>query len=120
LPSAATVPASYTFTRVKGVANMLMGGTGFFIDTFVAHRGDGILWLHCYGNVFEITLSPGEQIDIEPGGWVYKDQSVRMETQFQRFTTGIFASGGQLVWSRFTGPGRVGLQSMSIHFESGE
>jgi uncharacterized protein (AIM24 family) len=70
--------------------------------------------------VFEITLSPGEQIDIEPGAWIYKDQSVRMETQFQRFSTGIFASGGQLVWNRFTGPGKVGLQSMSIHFDSAE
>jgi uncharacterized protein (AIM24 family) len=117
---AATDQLDYTFTRVKGIANMLMGGTGFFIDTFVAHRGEGILWLHGYGNVFEITLSPGEQIDIEPGAWIYKDQSVKMETQFQRFSTGIFASGGQLVWNRFTGPGKVGLQSMSIHFDSAE
>src|SRR5436309_9635417 len=31
---AATDTLDYTFTRVKGVANMLFGGTGFFIDTF--------------------------------------------------------------------------------------
>ena len=31
---AATDQLDYTFTRVKGVANMLLGGTGFFIDTF--------------------------------------------------------------------------------------
>jgi uncharacterized protein (AIM24 family) len=117
---AATDQLDYTFTRVKGVANILMGGTGFFIDTFSAHRGDGILWLHGYGNVFEITLGPAEQIDIEPGGWIYKDQSVKMETQFQRLSTGIFASSGQLVWNRFTGPGKVGLQSMYVHLESSE
>jgi uncharacterized protein (AIM24 family) len=43
-----------------------------------------------------------------------------METQFQKLATGVFASLGQLVWNRFTGPGRVGLQSMYIHFATAE
>ncbi len=117
---AATDQLDYTFARVKGVANMLMGGTGFFIDTFTANKGDGILWLHGYGNIFEVFLNVGEQIDIEPGGWIYKDHSVQMETQFQKLATGMFASAGQLVWNRFKGPGRIGLQSMYIHFETAE
>lgn len=117
---AATDQLDYTFARVKGVANMLMGGTGFFIDTFTAHKGDGVLWLHGFGNVFEVFLNVGEQIDIEPGGWIYKDRSVQMETQFQKLATGMFASAGQLVWNRFKGSGRIGLQSMYIHFETAE
>lgn len=117
---AATDQLDYTFERVKGVANMLMGGTGFFIDTFSAHRGDGVLWLHGYGNVFEVFLNVGETIDIEPGGWIYKDKSVQMETQFQKLSTGVFASAGQLVWNRFRGPGRVGLQSMYINLVTAE
>jgi uncharacterized protein (AIM24 family) len=112
---AATASVDYSFTRVKGIANMLFSGSGFFVDTFTAAQGEGMLWLHGYGNVFEVTLAPGEQIDIEPGGWVYKDPGVRMETQFQRLSTGFFASAGQLVWNRFTGPGRVGIQSMYYH-----
>ncbi|HEV2422055.1 MAG TPA: AIM24 family protein [Candidatus Acidoferrales bacterium] len=112
---AATDQLDYTYTRVKGVANMLLGGSGFFIDTFQAQKGDGILWLHGYGNVFEVTLNVGEQIDVEPGGWIYKDRSVQMEAQFQKLATGMFASGGQLVWNRFKGPGRVGIQSMYLH-----
>ena len=112
---AATDQLDYTYTRVKGISNMLLGGSGFFIDTFSAHKGDGILWLHGYGNVFEIMLAVGEQIDIEPGGWIYKDRSVQMETQFQKLSTGVFASGGQLVWNRFKGPGRIGIQSMYIN-----
>lgn len=111
---AATDQLDYTFTRVKGVANMLMGGSGFFIDTFTAHKGDGVLWLHGYGNVFEVTLGVSDQIDIEPGGWVYKDRSVQVETQFQKLSTGVFASAGQVVWNRFKGPGRVGIQSMCM------
>lgn len=117
---AASDQVEYTFTRIKGVANMLLGGTGFFIDTFHATKGEGIVWLHGYGNVFEIALGPGEQIDIEPGGWVYKDRSVQMETQFQKLSTGFFASAGQLVWNRFTGPGRIGIQSMYIHMPTSE
>ena len=37
------------FTRVKGAANMLLGGTGFFIDTFSCPQREGILWLHGFG-----------------------------------------------------------------------
>jgi len=117
---AATGSVDYTFTRVKGVSNMLLGGTGFFIDHFHATESDGIVWVHGYGNVFEVMLAAGEQIDIEPGGWVYKDSSVQMETQFQRLTTGLFASAGNLVWNRFSGPGRVGIQSMYVHMPTAE
>ncbi|MBV9122723.1 MAG: AIM24 family protein, partial [Planctomycetes bacterium] len=93
---------------------ILFGGTGFFIDTFSCLHGEGVLWLHGYGNVFEAQLGKGEQIDIEPGGWVYKDRSVQMTSEFQRLSTGLFA-GTSICWNRFTGPGRVGLQSMYVH-----
>lgn len=116
---AATGNIDYTFERVKGVANILYGGTGFFIDKFRAADADGILWLHGYGNVFEKILGAGEQIDIEPGGWLYKDSGVKMETTMQRLTAGVLA-GMNLVMNRFTGPGKVGLQSMYLHMPSAE
>ena len=116
---AATANIDYTFERVKGVANLLFGGTGFFIDKFHGHKGEGILWLHGYGNVFEKVLAAGESIDVEPGGWLYKDPGVRMETTMARLTTGVFA-GFNLVLNRFTGPGRLGLQSMYLHLASDE
>jgi uncharacterized protein (AIM24 family) len=112
---AATGNVDFTFERVKGAANILVGGTGLFIDTFGAPHGDGILWLHGYGNVFEVTLAQGEAIDVESGGWIYKDRTVRMETQYQRLTTSLIGGGGQIFWNRFTGPGRVGIQSMYVH-----
>jgi uncharacterized protein (AIM24 family) len=112
---AATDAIDYSFTRVKGVANMLFGGTGFFIDKFHSHRGDGILWLHGYGNVFDKELGPGETIDVEPGGWLYKEPSVRMETVVDRLTSGIFGASMNLIVNRFTGPGHIGIQSMSLH-----
>ena len=35
---AATDNVDYSFERVKGVRNMLLGGSGFFIDTFAANE----------------------------------------------------------------------------------
>lgn len=117
---AATDGVDYTFRRVRGVANLLFGGSGFFVDTFSCRGGDGgVVWLHGYGNLFEVALGPGEQIDIEPGGWVYKDPSVQLETVAQGLSTGFFASTGTLAFNRFTGPGRVGLQSMYLHGGTG-
>ncbi len=115
---AATDNVAFDFKAVKGVKNMLFGGAGLFITSFTVPQGEGCIWLHGYGNVFEVTLGPGEQIDIEPGGWLYKDASVGMEVQFQSFQTGLFASGGQIFWNRFTGPGRVGLQSMTFNLNA--
>lgn len=111
---AASGNLAYSFERVKGVANLLFGGSGFFIDTFHAADGEAVLWLHGYGNVFEKTLADGESIDVEPGGWLYKTPGVQMTTIASSLATGLF--GGQsLPMNRFTGPGRVGLQTLYFH-----
>jgi uncharacterized protein (AIM24 family) len=114
---AATGAVDFTWQRVAGIANMLFGGTGFFVDTFRAGAQEGVVWLHGHGNVFERTLGPGEQIDIEPGGWLYKEPSVTMETNYQGLTAGMLG-GMRLACNRFTGPGRVGLQSMAAMVET--
>jgi len=112
---AATDNLDYGFSRVRGVANLMFGGSGFFIDTFRSKDSDGIVWLHGYGNVFEIELQAGESIDVEPSAWIYKQPSVQMDTNIQRLTAGLFGANGQLVVNRFTGPGRLGIQSMSLY-----
>ena len=99
---------------------MLFGGTGFFIDRFQAQQGEGIVWLHGYGNVFEKMLAPGEAIDIESGGWIYRDDSVQMNQQVYGLKTGLLGGSGQLVFNRFTGPGRVGIQSAYVHLPTEE
>lgn len=112
---AATGHIQYDYTRIKGFANAMFGG-GFFVDQFLSGGGEGVVWIHGYGNVFEKQLEPGETIDIEPGGWLYRDNSVAMEQQVYGFKTGLLSGGaGQLVFNRFTGPGRVGLQSAYYH-----
>ena len=115
---AATGNLEYTFSRVRGLTNSVFGGSGFFIDKFRANTDSGIVWLHAYGNTFEKVLEDGEQIDVETGSWVYKDPSVQMETKVQsNLSTGLLASGGTIVCNRFTGPGRVGIQSCSMSLD---
>jgi uncharacterized protein (AIM24 family) len=97
---AATGGVQYDYSRIKGFANILNGG-GFFVDEFFAGDQEGVVWIHGYGNVFEKTLDAGESIDIEPGGWVYRDHSVQMSQQVVGFKSGMFGTIGSR-WT--TGP----------------
>jgi uncharacterized protein (AIM24 family) len=101
---AATGGVEYDYTRQQGFANM-----------FFAGGQEGVVWVHGYGNVFEKRLEQGESIDIEPGGWVYRDHSVQMSQEVYGFKTGFLSGAGNLVFNRFSGPGRVGLQSAYFH-----
>lgn len=116
---ATTSNVDYSFSRVKGLGSVLFGGTGFFLDKFTAHSEPGILFLHGYGNVFEAQLGPGEYIDVEPGGFLYKDESVKLESKAQGLKTGLFG-GSNIIWNRFTGPGRIGIQTMYYHLPTEE
>jgi uncharacterized protein (AIM24 family) len=104
---------SYSFVQIKGLANVLHGGEGMYMDRFVTSDQPGILLLHGYGNVFERTLGQGEKILVEPGGFLYKDSSVQMNTVQQQVKTGLLRHGMYL--AEMVGPGRVGIQSMYVH-----
>jgi uncharacterized protein (AIM24 family) len=111
---AASENLDYSFERVKGVQNMLLGGSGIFIDKFRASEGDAIVWLHGNGNVFQVQLDAGEQIDVEAGSWLFKDPTVSLEAVSVGLKAGIFGGAGKLTWNRFTGPGRLAIQTMFI------
>ena len=111
---AATDNLEYSFERVKGVRNMLLGGQGFFIDNFKATGGDAVVWVSGQGNVFEVVLSDGEQIDVEAGGWLYKDNSVKLESVSLGLKTGMFAGDHKMTYNRFTGPGRLAIQTLYL------
>src|SRR6266581_4679759 len=120
----ATSNVDYGFTFMQGAANILFSRTGLFIDQFTSRGGEGLVLLHGYGNVFEKMLAPGETLDIEPGAWLWKDPSVQMTVttvaSSQRGggilgAIGGLVAGASFILNRFTGPGRVGIQSMSYH-----
>jgi len=108
---------SYSFVRIKGLANILFGGQGMYMDRFVTGNAPGLLILHGYGNVFERRLAQGESIMVEPGAFLYKDSTVTMDVEFQKLGSGLFG-GATMSMARLTGPGRVGIQSMYVHHKT--
>jgi uncharacterized protein (AIM24 family) len=111
----ATANINYSFNLVKGLGNIFFSSSGVFIDYFSAPETPGVVWLHGFGNVFEVNLKAGEQIDVEPSAWVYKDPSVKLEVKIQGLTASLLGmSGTRFIINRFTGPGRLGIQSMSF------
>jgi uncharacterized protein (AIM24 family) len=112
----ASANISYSFVRIKGLANILHGGGGMYMDRFVTAAAPGLLLLHGYGNIFERYLQPGEKILVEPGGFLYKDSTVAMNAVQQNLKTGLMRHGMYL--AEMVGPGRVGIQSMYVHHES--
>lgn len=120
----ATGNVDYGFTFMQGAANILFSRTGLFIDQFTARGSEGMVLLHGYGNVFEKMLAPGETLDVEPGAWLWKDPSVQMQVTTVAGSQrggGIFGAigglmaGASIILNRFTGPGRLGIQSMTYH-----
>jgi uncharacterized protein (AIM24 family) len=109
----------YSFVRIKGLANVLHGGSGMFMDRFVTAQSPGLVILHGNGNVLERTLKPGEKILVEPGGFLYKDSSVGMQAVQLPLRTGMLGQH-RMFLAEMTGPGRVGIQSMYVHHHSAE
>ena len=106
----------YSFVRLKGLANILHGGDGMFLDRFITEGTPGLLVLHGNGNVFERQLGQGEKILVEPGAFLYKDSSVQMTPIQQNLKSGLLRQGMYL--AEMVGPGRVGIQSMYVHHHS--
>ncbi len=119
----ATSNVEYDFSFQRGLANLFFSRSGgFFIDRFHGKQDGGLLLIHGYGNVFEKNLAAGEVLDVEPGAWLWKDSSVRMDTVTALQSSGgilgaigVMLGGISFTLNRFTGPGRLGLQSMTYH-----
>ncbi|HEY7782518.1 MAG TPA: AIM24 family protein [Ktedonobacterales bacterium] len=121
----ATSTIEYGSASGGGVANAMFtrtgSRTGLSVDRFTGRGEGGLVLLHGYGNVFYRRLEDGEQLDVEPGGWLWKDASVRMgATSLVGSGHGgllgalsKMSSGVSIALNRFTGPGRIGIQSMT-------
>jgi uncharacterized protein (AIM24 family) len=75
----ASTSLTYSFEKLPGLQATLATGSGMYLDRFVAAQDQGLLVLHGYGNVFDRTLAEGETIQVEPGGFLYKESSVSIE-----------------------------------------
>jgi uncharacterized protein (AIM24 family) len=89
---------------------------GKTMDTFGASGGNGLLLLHAPGNTFIRDLQRGQRILVQPGGLIWKDQSVRMFLHFEYPRGSYWFSSARYQaktsWLTLEGPGRVAVQSV--------
>jgi uncharacterized protein (AIM24 family) len=72
---------TYSFEKLPGLKATMAVGSGMYLERFVAATVPGLLLLHGYGNVLDRVLGAGETIEVEPGGFLYKESSVSIEIQ---------------------------------------
>jgi uncharacterized protein (AIM24 family) len=121
----ATSDVEYGYVSVGSVATALFtrtgSRTGLFVDRFTGGAESGVVLLHGYGNVFKKVLEPGEILDVEPGAWLWKDSTVQMSATSLVGSghggligaLGNLMAGASISLNRFTGPGAIGIQSMT-------
>jgi uncharacterized protein (TIGR00266 family) len=89
----------------------LFGGEGFILQRMT---GEGTVFLHCCGDIIEMTLKPDEVVKVQTGLVVGFDHSVGYDIALAGgITTALFGGEGLFV-TTLTGPGKVVLQSMDI------
>ncbi len=89
----------------------LFGGEGFILQRMA---GKGTVFLHCCGDIIEMTLKPGEVVKVQTGLVVGFDHTVSYDIALAGgITTALFGGEGLFV-TTLTGPGKVVLQSMDI------
>lgn len=104
-----TVQFNVAFVKRLGAG--FFGGEGFILEQFT---GPGSVFIHAGGDFLDLTLSPGEVLQIETGCIVAFDESVSYDIEFVGgIKTALFGGEG-LFLATLTGPGRVVIQSMTL------
>ena len=111
---AATDNLDYSFERIKGVQNMLLGGSGFFMDKFRPPTATRSCGCTATATCSWSSSTRASSSTSRRAAWLYKDPTVKLEAITMGLKTGIFGGGGKLTWNRFTGPGRLAIQTLFI------
>ncbi|MGC9307327.1 MAG: TIGR00266 family protein [Thermoplasmatota archaeon] len=104
------VDVSIAFQKRLGA--MFFGGEGFIIERL---SGDGTVFVHACGDFVEMELDAGERIKVDTGCVVGWEASVDYDIERVKGIKTMFFGGEGLFLTRLQGPGRVLLQSMTLH-----
>ncbi len=88
------------------------GGEGFILERVY---GQGTVFIHACGDFLEMDLKPGEALQVDTGSVVGWEPTVRFDIQRVGNIKTMFFGGEGLFVTTLTGPGRVILQSMTLH-----
>ncbi|NLA99430.1 MAG: TIGR00266 family protein [Methanomicrobiales archaeon] len=95
----------------KRLRSGIFGGEGFILQRL---SGAGMAFLHCCGDIMEMTLAPGEVVRVETGLVVGFEKTVDYNIALAGGVKTVFFGGEGLFLATLTGPGRVILQSMNV------
>ncbi|WOF16747.1 TIGR00266 family protein [Methanoplanus sp. FWC-SCC4] len=95
----------------KKIRAGLFAGDGFILERLY---GEGMVFLHCCGDLIEMNLEPGETVRVETGLVVGFESSVDYSINLAGGVKTVLFGGEGLFLTTLTGPGKVILQSMDI------
>jgi len=96
----------------KRLGSIFFGGEGFILEKL---SGNGMAFIHACGDLMEMDLKEGESVRVDTGSVVGWDASVDYNIQMVKGIKTIFFGGEGLFLTTLKGPGKVILQSMTLH-----
>lgn len=106
----AGTPGVEVSTKSQGIIQGLFSGQGLFI---VSLSGSGTAFLHTYGSIHAIDVPKGEHVIVDNGYLVAWDSGMEYEMTKGASTWFSSVTSGAGLACRFTGPGRVLVQTRS-------
>jgi uncharacterized protein (TIGR00266 family) len=104
----AATPGIEVSTKAQGIMKGLFSGEGFFV---VKINGQGTAFIATYGAIHTLTLKEGENVLIDNGHLVAWDSHMKYEIAKGAVGWVSSVTSGEGLACRFTGPGRVFIQS---------
>ena len=96
----------------KRLGALFFGGEGFILQKL---SGAGMAYIHACGDFIEFNLEPEQTIKVDTGSVVGWDESVTYDIKRVKGIKTMFFGGEGVFLTNLTGPGKVIIQSMSLH-----
>ena len=109
LAAAKGVSIGIAFQKRIGVG--LFGGEGFIMQRLT---GDGLVFVHAGGTLYERIISAGETVRVDTGCIVALQPTVDYDIQYVGNIKSAFFGGEGVVFATLRGPGKVWLQSLPL------
>jgi uncharacterized protein (TIGR00266 family) len=105
-----TVELSVAFQRRLG--SVFFGGEGFILERL---SGEGTVFIHACGDFVEFDLQAGQTMKVDTGCVVGWDGTVGYDIERVKGIKSMFFGGEGLFLTSLRGPGKVIIQSMTLH-----
>lgn len=96
----------------KRLGSVFFGGEGFILERI---SGNGLAFIHACGDFAEMELREGESIRVDTGSVVGWEGSVDYSIERVKGIKTIFFGGEGLFLTTLKGPGKIIIQSMTLH-----